>query len=109
MPENRTFKRKNERVACEYRIAGKTHSGLVSDLSPRGIFVQGSQMPEEGAQVEVVLHDRVRGDLQLWGRVVRKRRPHRSLTSFEPGGFALEVESAPEEFFSVLVSLGLLD
>ena len=107
MAENRKFQREKRRISCDYRANGEAHSGIVSDLSARGLFVQSSAMPEEGAQLELTLHDVEHGEVALWGRVARTKPPHRSISNVVPGGFGVVVESAPEDFFDLLIALGL--
>ena len=65
-------------------------------------------MPEDGIQLDVLLHDSEQGEVQIWGRVVRKKPPHRTLSSMEPGGFGLSIESASEDYFRLLASMGML-
>ena len=108
MSDNRKFQREKRRISCEYRSDGESHSGLVSNLSARGLFIQSSLMPEDGTQLELILHDADEGEVQLWGRVVRKKLPHRTLSAVEPGGFGISIESASEDYFRLLASLGML-
>ena len=59
-------------------------------------------MPDDGAQLDVLLHDSEFGEIQLWGRVVRTKSPHRSLANIDPGGFGVVIESAWEDFFRLV-------
>ncbi|MGB0620189.1 MAG: PilZ domain-containing protein [Myxococcota bacterium] len=102
MSDNRKFEREKRRISCEFRTAGLSHMGLVSDLSARGLFIQSSRMPDDGAQLDVLLHDSEFGEIQLWGRVVRTKSPHRSLANIDPGGFGVVIESASEDFFRLV-------
>lgn len=51
-------------------------------------------MPDDGAQLDALLHDSEFGEIQLWERVVRTTSPHRSLANIAPGGFGVVIESA---------------
>ncbi len=106
MSENRKFDRERRRISCEYRAAGSAHTGIVANLSARGLFIQSSAMPDDGAQLDLLLHDPEFGEVQLWGRVVRTKPPHRTLANVEPGGFGVVVESASEDFFRLVTGLG---
>ncbi len=105
--EKRQFVREIYRVGCKYRIGDKLHNGIVSDLSARGIFVLSSHLPEEGSELMLVLHASA-GEIELHGRVSRLQRSHRAASSVVSGaGFGVELANAPENFFALLVELGL--
>jgi hypothetical protein len=105
--ENRKFQREKHRVGCEFRIKGAMHAGIVSDLSARGVFVLCSYSPDQGTPIDLILREPGHGEIHLKGRVARLRRSHRSAAVVLPGGFGVELDSAPEAFFALLVSLGL--
>ena len=105
--EKRQFKREKHRVGCEYRVGGEAHSGIVTDLSARGLFVKSSFQPAEGEAIELVLHEPGIGEVQLRGHIVRLKRSHRSAAVVVAGGFGVQLETAPEKFFELLVKLGL--
>lgn len=105
MSDQRTYQREKRRISCEYRTTGRSHTGIVADLSARGLFIQSSSMPEDGEQIDLLLRDPAFGEVRLWGRVVRTRSPHRTLVNFEPGGFGVRVESASEDFFQLVNGL----
>jgi hypothetical protein len=107
MGENRKFRRERRRTACEFRLEGKSHAGIVGNLSARGLFIQSALIPPEGTQIRVTLHDPSHGEIELWGRVARTKAPHRSITNVIPGGFGISVETAPPEYFDLLIALGL--
>jgi hypothetical protein len=107
MGENRKFRREKRRAACEFRVEGKSQPGILANLSARGLFIQSSVIPPEGCQVLVTLHDPAYGEMELWGRVVRTKTPHRSISNVIPGGFGIAIDSAPSEYFDLLIALGL--
>jgi hypothetical protein len=106
--EKRQFQREKHRVGCEFQAAGKVYRGIVSDLSARGVFILSSFQPDEGAELRITLHEAGSGEIELLGRVSRQRHAHRAAQSVvSGGGFGVEIEGAPENFFELLVQLGL--
>ena len=61
---------------------------------------------DDGAQIDLLLRDPVYGEVQLWGRVVRTKPPHRTLASVEPGEVGGGVESTSENFFRIVTRSG---
>ncbi|MBB83330.1 MAG: hypothetical protein CL931_05910 [Deltaproteobacteria bacterium] len=59
-------------------------------------------MPDDGAQLEALLHDSEFGEIQLWGRVVRTKSIHRSPANIDPGGFGAVIEFASQDFFRLV-------
>ena len=54
--ERRPEKRTRKRIACEIvEAAGTRSSGIVLDVSPRGLFVHTNAHPVPGTQVDVLL------------------------------------------------------
>ena len=106
-PEKRKFTRENYRAGCEFRIDGAMHAGIVSDISARGLYIQSSFIPDEGTPIEMIVRQRGLDEFAIKGRVARFKRSHRAATAVVQGGFAVEVESAPEDFFQLLIELGL--
>ena len=107
MPNQRSFTREKRQISCKYQFEGNHHSGIVADLSARGLFIHSAFTPAIGKQLGLSLRDVDHGEFGLWGRVIRLDRPHRSLSSVVPSGFGVTLESAPEVYFELLVSLGL--
>ena len=105
--EKRQFQREKHRVGCEFRVKGEVHNGIVSDLSARGVFIQSSFRPEEGYEIELVLREHEIGEIRLHGRVARLKRSHRSAAAVLTAGFGVQIDTAPENFFELLVKLGL--
>lgn len=105
--DKRRFRREKHRVGCEYRSGGVTHQGILADLSARGVFIQSSMRPEEGDEIEVILREPALGEIHLHGRVRRVKGSHRAAASVVSGGFGVELDTAPEGFFQLLVNLGL--
>jgi hypothetical protein len=100
--EKRTLARVKKRLPCELVVEGVTHTGLVLDVSPRGLFVQTAATPAPGTSLTVRLHPPSGRAIVVQGRVARRRMVPRRLASLASGGIGVRVESAPEEFFQLL-------
>ena len=107
MLNQRHFEREKRRISCNYHDDGSQHSGIIADLSARGLFIHSAFIPEIGKHLGLSVYDVEQGEFNLWGRVVRRDKPHRSLMNVVPGGFGLRAKSAPEAYFELLLSLGV--
>lgn len=101
--------RTKKRIACGIRIAGRRYSGIVLDVSVRGLFVQTNASPEVGSDVEVDLTPpgRTGERITLRARVARKRKVPPRLLTVAKGGVGLQVLKAPaayDEFVASVVS-----
>ncbi len=103
----RQFQRVKHRVGCEYGVQGEVHQGITLDLSARGVFIQSSIQPEEGEEIELVLREPGFAEILLRGRVAHVQLSHRSVIAAAAGGFGVQLEAARENFFQLLVRLGL--
>ncbi len=93
-------------MTCELRIQGESHKGFVLDLSARGLFVQTVATPPKGTEVRLKLYDHGDTPMELVARVARLRSSHRSLAAVEARGLGLQIESAPEAYFALVLALG---
>ncbi len=105
--EKRLFRREKRRMACKFELDGHVCNGIVSDVSPRGMFINTTSQPTPGAEIEITLFEDRNGEMLLRCRVARLRKSHRSAVSVIPSGFGVEVDYAPEGFFELLVEMGL--
>ena len=105
--QKRTFDRVRHRLFCEILYDGKTSSGMLLDISARGLFVRMGNMaaPPLGVKVQVVLNDAEHGEMILLARVTRAKSVRRELVVAADGGIGLEVLSAPESYYDLLKSL----
>lgn len=104
----RKFARLKHRLACELYHGRHKTSGLILDVSARGLFVRTSSatLPREpGMEVRVVVKAVGREPLELMTRLARAKRVRRELASIADGGFGLEITSAPEGFYELVQSL----
>ena len=104
--DKRQFRRENRRLACEFTLDGHVCSGIVSDLSARGLFIHTTKQPASGTEIELLLRQSAFGEMTLRCRVARLRRIHSSAAVVIPSGFGAEIDYAPEAFFDLLVDIG---
>ena len=105
--QRRTFDRVRRRILCELAHDGKLASGMVLDISARGLFVRMGNVaaPPIGAQVLVTLKDSKHGEMVLIARAVRAKTVRHELIVSADGGIGIEVLSAPETYYDLLKSL----
>jgi len=104
--ERRRFARIRHRVGCEFEIDGRRHTGIIGNVSPRGLFVQSTVQPAEGTEFELALRPTPGSPLALRVAVVRHSRSHRSAAAVSAVGFAVEITWAPESYYALLLALG---
>ena len=103
---NRRAERTKKRLTCTLVIEGSRLAGIVLDLSATGLFVQTSANPTPGARFGVELE--IPGEPQrsvLAVRVARKKIAPPRLKSIVQGGLGLQIENAPEAYFSCVAQL----
>jgi hypothetical protein len=108
--QKRTFDRVRHRILCQLTHDDKRASGMVLDISARGLFVRMGNVsaPPLGAQVQVTLNDSEHGEMVLVARVTRAKAVRRELVVAADGGIGVEVLSAPETYYDLLKSLVLI-
>jgi hypothetical protein len=104
--EKRRFARTRHRVGCEFELANRRHTGIVGDISARGLFVQSSVLPPRGTELELVLRVAGSAAITVSGCVARLSRPNRTAAAVVPVGFAVQITWAPEAYFALLLELG---
>ncbi len=105
--DRRQFERMRFRASCEFRVeGGRRHTGLVADVSARGLYILSSIVPEANQRIEVTVRSEGLADAAVIGRVSRVRKSHRSAKIVIESGFSVQVDSAPEDFFRLLMELG---
>lgn len=104
--ERRIFRRLHYRVPCEFTHDGHRMVGIVTDISPRGLFIETSHRIPSGTELRLMLRDS-RGSFELVGRVRREKRSHRSAHQVVCGGFGVHLDVVPEPYFRLLAELGL--
>ncbi len=104
--ERRRFARIRHRAGCEFELDGRRHTGIVGNVSPRGLFVQSTVRPAEGTELDLALRPTSGAPLSLRVTVVRHASPHRSAAAVSAVGFAAEITWAPEAYYALLLTLG---
>lgn len=105
--QRRAFDRIKHRIFCELLHDGKRSSGMVLDISARGLFVRMGNVaaPPLGTQVQVVLNDPELVEMPLVARMTRVKAVRHELVVSADGGIGLEVLSAPEAYFNLVETL----
>ena len=101
----RTFPREACRVACDLFVAGVEHKALVTDLSARGMFLQTSLALDVGTELRLRLRPQEGDAIDVIAVVARKRRAHRMMSTLRTPGLGLELKSASEAYFTLVMSL----
>lgn len=91
------------RMPCNLTVTGRRHSGVVLNVSPRGLFVQTNAKIQPGESVEVSLcaptHSQT---IELSATVVWRRLVPQQLVSVAHGGCGLRIQHATESFYEYL-------
>jgi len=92
-----------KRLPCDVNIAGTRHTGLVLNVSPRGLFVQTNAQARPGSEISIDLTPpNQREPVELRATVVWKRRVPRQMLASSRGGMGLRIVEAPENYYSYL-------
>ena len=98
-PESR-FKK---RIPCKLTRSLSTFSGLVVDLSRRGLFVQTGAVAKTGDEIEIVLKSwKSEAAIVLNAQVRWRRKVPLQLRSVVEGGLGLQIRYAPEPYYAML-------
>ena len=105
MPEYPPSNRRKRRYPVDWQMADSGCTGFTHDISPTGMFVRSSQVPDVGRTValKVLLPEGQR--LRVRGTVVRAYHAPANLGKFIPNGFGVRLNEAPEEYFQLLADL----
>ena len=107
-PENeqkrRKFRRHRVRLPAEFRVGGRDYRGFVVDLSASGLFIQSSAGGLESG-TDAVVSIRSEPAMQVIGKITRQRARHRDMATIESPGIGIRIESAPEEYYQLVLTL----
>ncbi len=93
-----------KRIHCKLQRSRSTFSGLVLDVSRRGLFVKTSAVAKAGDEIEVLLSRREpEAAIVLSTQVVWQRKVPPQLRSAVKGGLGLQIRYAPEPYYALLV------
>jgi hypothetical protein len=105
LPEKRNFPRHRRRLLVEWAADGFASAGFTHDLSPAGMFICSSLIPEPKVVLTITLALPDGRKLRLRGVIVRTYRVAASLRRTVPNGFSVRLIEAPEEYFVLLADL----
>jgi hypothetical protein len=97
--------RRKRRYLVEWRKDDYVCTGFTQDISPTGIFVRSTHIPERGLVVSFKLLLPEGRRLRVRGTVVRSYRVPANLTRYIASGFGVRLDEAPEEYFQLLARL----
>ncbi len=100
--DRRDSHRIKRRIPCDFEYEGHAYNGIVVDLSPDGLFLQTDTAIEPGSELELRLRSERFAELNVRGRVVRRRFTPAVLASMIRRGVGLRLTSAPPAYFEML-------
>ena len=80
------------------------YKGIITDISPRGIFIQMSSRIAPGTELHMDLISDGEEYTNIVAMVSRRRKAHQASASVEQPGIGVEILSAPEDFFDLIMS-----
>ena len=105
MQNERRFDRIGARFACALRSGDEEHRAFATNLSAGGLFLQTRAKFAAGDKLTLELDLPDGRKLTLTGSVARVQTPHRSTQAVSNPGLGFVVESAPEEYFQLVMGL----
>ena len=97
--------RRKRRYFVEWQEDDSVCTGFTQDISPTGMFVRSTHIPEPGLNVSLKLQLPEGRRLRVRGTVVRCDRVPANLSRFVASGFGVRLKEAPEEYFQLLARL----
>jgi Tfp pilus assembly protein PilZ len=94
-----------KRVPCRLQFSGSTYSGMVLNLSRRGLFVQTSAGAGPGDPVHLDLAVTGAEPCPIDARVVWRRVVAAHLRTVSTGGMGLHIQYANDSFFGFVAGL----
>ena len=102
----RLFDRYKQRLTARFTVdESMWRSGLTHDISPRGLRLACHSPPAPGTSLRIEVRVPVVGEVSVRGHVVWARNLPGRLVGAEQGGFAVEIDDAPEAWFSLCARL----
>ena len=93
--------RVRKRVPCRVWIGKSSYSGVVLNLSRKGMFVQTCAAMSAGDPIDLKL----RGEIDVQAQVVWRRRVPPALRTSAEGGVGVRILGAPEDYYQPLVEV----
>ncbi|MFT5696783.1 MAG: Tfp pilus assembly protein PilZ [Myxococcota bacterium] len=104
-PEQRQYRRHAWRLSCEFSSDTGAQRGFITNVSARGFFIQTRAKLEAGTEVVVVITSESSPPISVTGTVARSRRPHHSMASIEQPGLGVQIASATEDYYQLVLDL----
>ena len=105
--ERRRENRLRQRISCKLSIEGRDHSGIVTDVSRHGLFVQTKAKAAPGTPTRIQLSVPGRADpLVVEGHVARFNRVPPALAAVWTSGLGFSVTRPPAAWLELVASLG---
>jgi hypothetical protein len=98
----RVAERIRRRVTCELTVGGRSHRGIVVDISETGVFVQTEATPPPGVRLKVKFHAPDGSEFEVDACVARRQVAPPQLAGVVRGGLGIRVERPPEAYFKLL-------
>ena len=105
MPEYPPSNRRKRRYLVEWQKGDYVCTGFTQDISPTGIFVRSTHIPDVGATIAFQLLLPGGPKLRMRATVVRTYRVPQNLRLYIASGFGVRLIDAPEEYFLLLARL----
>lgn len=96
----------SKRLPCKVKLGPSQYAGLVMNLSRSGLFVETGAGAAPGEIVQVALGaPTATPDIALTTRVVWQRQVPPALRATLAGGIGVEIQDAPERYYSLLAAV----
>lgn len=103
--DKRRYRRHMRRLSCSYRVGGSEQRGFITNISARGFFIQSRSHAELGAEVVVTIEHEPTPPIIVNGTIARQRKSHRSMSNLEQPGIGVQIDSAPEDYYQLVLDL----
>ena len=103
--EMRRFDRFKGRLPCLFREGGKTHRAFATNLAAGGLFLQTRAKLEPGTRLLLEIERDDQPPLLLTGTIARMQASHPSAVAVTQPGVGFALETAPEEYFDLVMKL----
>jgi c-di-GMP-binding flagellar brake protein YcgR/Tfp pilus assembly protein PilZ len=104
--ERRGSDRIRRRISCAFEHEGERRDALVVDLSAGGLFLQTDAALPLGSELRLCLRPEGLGELELRGRVARRRFTPAVISSLLRRGVGIQLLAAPESYRELLGGAG---
>ena len=104
--ELRQYQRHPRRIACTFQADGVNQRAFITNISARGFLIETRSQPKPGDDIVVSIEFNREPPICVIGSITRTLRPHRSTTMINKSGFAVQVSSAPEAYYQMILKFG---